>query len=101
MKNQNNMKKIIYFIAALLLFGVGSCADNAEEVLNNSTEVVEEVYTDKTVEETENCLKYWKEQEEIFKEYRIWVDNSNPKDTSRLKEFEIRIRDLRKKYNIK
>ena len=95
------MKKIIYFIVALLLFGVGSCADNAEEVLNDSTEVVEEVYTDGTVEDTENCLKYWEELEELFKEDREWVDNSSPKDTSRLKEFEIRIRDLRKKYNIK
>ena len=76
------MRKIIYFVASLLLLSVGSCADNTEEVLNNSTEVVEEVYTDETVEETENCLKYWKEQEEIFKEYRIWVDNSSPEDTS-------------------
>ena len=95
------MKKIFYFVTSLLLLSIESCIDNAEEVLNDSTEVVEEVYTDGTVEDAENCLKYWEEQEEIFKEYRIWVDNSNPEDTSRLKEFEIRIRDLRKKYNIK
>lgn len=101
MKNQNNMKKIFYFIVTLLLLGIWSCADNAEEVLNDSTEVVEEVYTDGTVEDAENCLKYWEELEELFEEYREWVDNSSPKDTSRLKEFEIRIRDLRKKYNIK
>lgn len=94
------MKKIFYFVAALLLVSTVSCTDNIEEILYDSTEVVEEVYTDGTVEEDENCLKYWKEQEELFKEYREWVDNSSPDDTSRLKEFEIRLRDLQKKYNI-
>ena len=95
------MKKIFYFIIALLLLGIWSCADNTEEVLNNSAEVVEDVYTVGTVKDAENCLKYWEELEELFEEYREWVENSSPKDTSRLKEFEIRIRDLRKKYNIK
>ena len=90
-----------YFIAALLLLGIGSCTSNTEEILNDSSEVIEEVYTDETAEETENCLKYWEELEELFKEYREWVDNSSPDDTSRLEEFEVRLRDLRKKYNIK
>ncbi len=94
------MKKIIYFITALLLFGVGSCVDNAEEVLNDSTEVVEEVYTDETIEETENCLKYWKEQKELYKEMREW-HQKYPNDTTREVEFMNRLRDLQKKYNIK
>ncbi len=94
------MKKIFYFIVTLLLLGIWSCADNAEEVLNDSTEVVEEVYTDKTVEETENCLKYWKEQKELYKEMREW-HQKYPNDTTREVEFMNRLRDLQKKYNIK
>lgn len=94
------MRKIIYFVASLLLLGAESCSDNTEETLNNSTEIIEEVYTDETAEETENCLKYWEELEELYKEMREW-HQKYPNDTTREVEFMNRLRDLRKKYNIK
>ena len=93
------MKKIFYFITISLLLGIESCSDNIEETLNNSTEVIEEVYTDGTAEETENLLKYWKEQKELYKEMREW-HQKYPDDTTREVEFMNKLKDLQKKYNI-